>query len=109
MKSYVEEGIQIVELEGSIQQAQTDELEKILESFHARRHHNVIVDLSKVNHVCSSALGVLVTYKRLYKQEKGDLKLIITDENLQQLFEITMLDKVFEISETKKEAIEKFD
>lgn len=109
MRTLSNKGCQIIELDGNIQQIQMDGLEKALESCHTRRQYQVIVDLANVVHICSSALGLLVSYKRLYKQEKGDLQLVITDENLLKLFEITMLNKVFEISSTQKDAIEKFD
>lgn len=109
MNHYTEGTFQIVELQGHIQQEQTEELEKLLESFHARRQYKVILDLREVQHIPSTTLGVMVTYKRLYKQEGGDLKLILDNPNLQKLFEVTMLDKIFDISATKTEAVEKFD
>ncbi|MCS6985438.1 MAG: STAS domain-containing protein [Leptospiraceae bacterium] len=109
MRQFEEDGVIFVKLEGNIQQAQTDDLENLLESFHARRHYKVVLDLTEVSHICSSALGIMVTYKRLYKQEGGDLKLIVVSPNLQKLFEVTMLDQIFDIAETKTEAIEKFD
>ena len=55
-----------------------------------------------VKHICSSALGALVAIKRKIKDNEGDIKLVIVNENLLRLFQTTMLDKVFEIFDSRR-------
>jgi anti-anti-sigma factor len=62
-----------------------------------------------VKHICSSALGVLVAIKRKIKDNEGDIKLVIGSDNLIKLFETTMLNKVFEIYESRRECLTNFD
>jgi anti-anti-sigma factor len=62
-----------------------------------------------VKHICSSALGALVAVKRKLKDEDGDMKLILVNENLMRLFQTTMLDKVFEIYDSRRECLSTFD
>lgn len=68
----------------------------------------IILDLTKVHHICSTALGIFVATKRKLKPMNGDIKVIVVDEDLIQLFEITMLDKVFEIFPDLSAAMEGF-
>jgi anti-anti-sigma factor len=62
-----------------------------------------------VKHICSSALGVLVAVKRRIKDHEGDIKLVIINDNLLKLFQTTMLDKVFEIYDSRRECLGTFD
>jgi len=50
------------------------------------------------------ALGILVSYKKKFTENSGNIKIVITDEDLLELFEITMLDKIFEIFQDLKSA-----
>ena len=103
-----EQGVRILELKGNIQGDQTEQLESILEDLHNKENYKVIVNMKDVKHVCSSALGLLVSYKRNFSKAHGDLKIVLVNDELLQLFEITMLDKIFEIYKTQSEAIDAF-
>lgn len=109
MQRRVENGIDILELEGRIDQYSTDELERNLQDYLDNKKFKLIVDMSGVVHICSSALGVLVATKRKFQKYEGDIKLIVINENLKNLFEITMLNKVFELYEDMKMAMNSFD
>ncbi len=109
MKVISDDEIQIVVLEGRIDQEQSAELETQLEDFLSKGMCNICIDMMNVKHVCSSALGVLVAVKRKMKDREGDIKLVIIEDNLLKLFQTTMLDKVFEIYESQRECISAFD
>lgn len=109
MKKKVDGDINILILDGRIDQEMTDLLEKNLQEYLDTKKFKLIVDMTDVLHICSSALGVMVATKRKFQKFEGDIKLIIINENLKQLFEITMLNKVFEIFEDIKMALNSFD
>lgn len=104
-----DQGIDIIEFEGSIQEPETELLEKTLQGLLDVQKKRIIIDLSQVNHVCSSALGMMLTFHKEVKKTGGDIKLVLDTEELLQLFEITMLDKVFDISNNRKEALSAFE
>ena len=108
MKEYKEKNIIIIEITENIQKIQAEELEEKLFQLYSDKKNNILLDLREITHICSSALGNLVSYKRLLKKEGGDLRLIISSEELIQLFSITMLDKVFELFDSKEEAVLSF-
>ncbi len=109
MKILSEENYELIVLEGRIDQDMSEELESILQNCIDEEKYNICIDMIDVKHICSSALGVIVAIKRKLKDEDGDIKLVIANDNLLKLFQTTMLDKVFEIFESQRECINAFD
>jgi anti-anti-sigma factor len=109
MKRISEDNVEIIVLDGRIDQEGSEELESLLQACLKEKKYNICIDMINVKHICSSALGVLVSIKRKIKDHEGDIKLIIANENLLKLFQTTMLDKVFEIFESQRECMTTFD
>ncbi|MCX7678219.1 MAG: STAS domain-containing protein [Spirochaetes bacterium] len=109
MKVISNDDVEIIILEGRIDQDASAELESVLDNCIKRGRINICIDMVNVKHLCSSALGVLVAKKRKIKDKEGDIKLIIVDDNLMKLFQTTMLDRVFEIFESQRECLATFD
>jgi len=109
MKVISDDDIDIVVLDGRIDQDASAEMESLLQASIGKGHYNICIDMINVKHICSSALGVLVAVKRKIKDKDGDIKLVIADDNLLKLFQTTMLDKVFEIYESQRECLGAFD
>lgn len=109
MKRISEESYELIILDGRIDQEASEELETVLQDCLDNKRFNICIDMIDVKHICSSALGVLVAIKRKIKDNEGDIKLVIANDNLIRLFETTMLDKVFEIFESQRECLTTFD
>ncbi|MDR3237271.1 MAG: STAS domain-containing protein [Spirochaetia bacterium] len=103
------DSVEIITLDGRIDQDASEELESCIQGCLDEGRTNICIDMINVKHVCSSALGALVAKKRKIKDTDGDIKLIIVNENLLRLFQTTMLDKVFEIFDSKRECLTTFD
>ena len=65
----------------------------------------VVVDLSEATFIDSTTLGVLVGGVKRLRPTGGSLALVCTDQNIQKIFEITGLDRVFPIHETREAAL----
>lgn len=59
---------------------------------------NLLLDFSNVKFMSSAFLGLLVKIHKRVVEDGGELKLSNLDRNLQRVFQITRLDKVFDIS-----------
>ena len=70
---------------------------------------HVVVDLSETTFIDSTTLGVLVGGVKRLRPAGGQLSLVCSDRNITKIFEITGLDKVFPIHETRSEAVETID
>ena len=65
----------------------------------------VVVDLSKATFIDSTTLGVLVGGVKRLRPSGGSMAIVCSDQNIQKIFEITGLDRVFPIHESREEAL----
>jgi len=68
----------------------------------------LLLDLSEVDFIDSSGLGMLVSCLNTMKKAGGTLKLCSFQENPKHVFEMTRLDRIFEVFEDCDEAIGSF-
>ncbi|MBE9117782.1 STAS domain-containing protein [Lusitaniella coriacea LEGE 07157] len=67
---------------------------------------HVIVNLSQVNFIDSSGLTSLVAGMRDADKVKGTFRICNVHPEAKLVFEVTMMDSVFEIYETEEEALD---
>ena len=67
---------------------------------------HVVVDLTKTTFIDSTTLGVLVGGVKRLRPAGGQLSLVCSDRNITKIFEITGLDRVFTIRQTRNEAVD---
>jgi anti-sigma B factor antagonist len=65
----------------------------------------VIVDFSETTFIDSTTLGVLVGGVKRLRTNDGQLSLVCSDRNITKIFEITGLDRVFTIYDTRDKAL----
>ncbi len=68
--------------------------------------HHVVVNLGQVNFIDSSGLTSLVAGMRDADKVKGSFRICNVHSEGKLVFEVTMMDTVFEIFETQEEALE---
>jgi len=68
----------------------------------------VVVNLGAVNFIDSTALSTLVAGMKRARQAEGDLRLCKLQQPVRMIFELTRLDKAFEIFPGEDEAIDAF-
>jgi anti-sigma B factor antagonist len=66
---------------------------------------DVVIDFSKTTFIDSTTLGVLVGGVKRLRPNGGQLSLVCADRNITKIFEITGLDKVFPIYDSRDEAV----
>ena len=69
---------------------------------------NVIIDLSKVDWMNSTGLGILISGLTTLRNNEGELKLANVTEKIQSLLTITKLITVFECFDSLDEAVASF-
>jgi anti-sigma B factor antagonist len=71
-------------------------------------HRSIVVDLSDATFIDSTMLRVLLNVsKRLRPQ--GELLVVCHEHNIRKIFEITLLDRVFTIFDTRVDALAYLD
>lgn len=65
----------------------------------------IVVDLSEATFLDSMALGVLLGAKRDLAGTDGTLELVVTRDDIRRIFEITMLERIFVLHESRDAAL----
>jgi anti-sigma B factor antagonist len=97
--------IGVIEVKGSLVGGEeTDELRNAVADFIEQGTKKLIIDLSKVTYLNSTAIGVLVSAHTTFAKNKGRVKLCGINKNINNIFVITKLTLVFDVAETREEA-----
>ncbi|MFQ5528893.1 MAG: STAS domain-containing protein [Gemmatimonadota bacterium] len=67
-----------------------------------------VVDFTESSYIDSSGLGALVSLSRKIREAGGDLRLAGLNEDLSTLFELTKLNTLFQISDSRELALADF-
>ncbi|HTG53806.1 MAG TPA: STAS domain-containing protein [Gemmatimonadaceae bacterium] len=98
----------VVDVEGQLIVGNRNEFkQKVLDELE-RGARKVLIDFARTGYIDSSGLGVLVTLSRRIREEGGELRLANLNDDLKTLFELTKLDTLFQISDTKERALQSF-
>ena len=101
--------IGVLEVKGSlIAGEETDELRAAVADFVEQGNKKLIIDLSKVTYLNSTAIGVLVGAHYSYTRNKGLVRLCGINKNINNIFVITKLTMVFDVCDTRDDAVKAF-
>lgn len=100
--------VTIVEVTGQLivgnRQELKDEVLKSLDS-DSRKY---LIDFRDTAYIDSSGLGVLVSLSKKIREKGGEMRLSNLNEDLRTLFELTKLDTLFVIADSRAQALEDF-
>lgn len=68
-------------------------------------HHDLVVDMDRVDFLDSTGLGVLVGGLKKVRAEDGTMSLVCSQDRLLKIFKITGLAKVFTIHPSQEAAL----
>jgi anti-sigma B factor antagonist len=102
------DGVLICHIQGDIDIHSSPEFNKSVEKIAKDKSQKVVMEFSGVSYVDSSGLATLVAALKKLKSYGGKLKLANLSDKVKGLFEITRLDKLFDISDTEEEATRSF-
>lgn len=100
----LEKELPIIALEGEVDVYTAPQLKQQMISLLEEGAREVVVDLSRVDYLDSTALGVLIGGLKRLREMDGNLALVCPSPRIRRVFEITGLDKIFDIYDTEDEA-----
>ncbi len=96
----------VVDVEGQLIVGNRQELkQKVLEELE-KGERKFVVDFEKTGYIDSSGLGVLVSLSKKIREQGGELRLANLNEDLRTLFELTKLDTLFHIADSREAALQ---
>ena len=95
----------VIALSGEVDLYTAPEFKQQLLEVIGKGGKEVVVDLTETTFIDSTTLGVLVGGVKRLRPNGGQLSLVCSDRNITKIFEITGLNKVFPIYESRDEAV----
>lgn len=99
--------VKILHLTGSLEAKWQKELQEELEK-RSHKERDLVLDLEKVSFIDSSCLGTLVAVVRNLRDQKGDIKLCCLNDDVRSIFQITRLERIFELYDSIDEAVQSY-
>src|SRR5262249_3527634 len=90
-------GVATVGVAGEVDLYTAPALKTALRETIDRGARNVLVDLSRATFIDSTTLGVLMGAVKRLRPAGGELAIACSDPNIRKIFEITLLDRIFNI------------
>ena len=100
--------IYLLELSGRLDATCSGQLKDTVSAMINEQKKKILIDLSAVHFIDSSGLGMLVACLRSATKASGTLKITSLQKGPKKLFEVTRLDRVFEIFDDRDSAIKSF-
>lgn len=97
----------VLDIEGEVDVYTSPQLKQDLVQLTEQGVKRVIINLSKVEYLDSTGLGVLIGGLKRMREAGGNLALVGPGMRIQRIFEITGLNKIFDIYPTSEEAAAK--
>ena len=94
----------IIELEGEVDVYTAPQLKQQMIGILEGGARELVVNLEKVDYLDSTALGVLIGGLKRMRERDGNMVLVCPSPRIRRVFEITGLDKIFDIYNTEAEA-----
>ena len=99
------DGVAVISLGGEVDVYTSPRVKQEVVDLLNNGTHKLVVDLSGVEYLDSTGLGVLVGGLKRVRAHEGSLRLVCNQERILKIFRITGLTKVFPIHTTVEEAV----
>jgi anti-anti-sigma factor len=101
-------GVYVVQVEGQLIVGNRQELKDLVREALEAGERKFVIDFTDTGYIDSSGLGALVSISKKVREAGGDLRLAGLNEDLRSLFELTKLDTLFAIADTRAQALAAF-
>lgn len=95
----------IIEVEGEVDLYSSPELRKAVLQATENKTTAIIIDLEKVTYMDSSGVATLVEGLQESEKYSGNFAIANLDSKVKAVFELSRLDKVFQIYNSREEAL----
>lgn len=101
--------VAIVRFDGDLGGGDDADLKKLFVHLRQDGKTNVIADMTKVKFMDSTVIGLFVWGMKNLREVGGDWRMFGLEGTVHKIFEITHLDRAFQIFHTETEAVASFE
>lgn len=102
------DNVSVINLNGYLDAHTAPVLENDLTKLIDKNQFNIVVDFDELAYISSAGLGVFMAYIEKIRENNGDIKLAGMSEKVYNIFDLLGFPLLYEIYDTKDEAINKF-
>ena len=99
----------ILKIKGDVDLYSSPQVRKQILALANKKHANILVDFLEVTYMDSSGVATLVEALQLTNKNGGKLRLFNLGQPIKDVFELSRLDRVFEIYDNEEQALEGID
>ena len=100
--------VTLLSLEGSFELGKEAKLKEALLQHMSMAEAEIVLNLKDVDFIDSACLGALISVARRVRSSGGDIRLAQLNPEVASIFQITRLDKVFQIFDQPEEAVSSY-
>ena len=98
-------GAAVVRITGSVSISDAERLQEQLERLAADRVPVIVLDLERMDFICSLGLGAIICGHLRCRHHQGKIRLVNPSAQVRELLETTRLTKLFTVFETLEQAL----
>lgn len=102
------DGITLVEVDGELTVGNRERFKQVVLERVAAGERKFLMDFGESSYIDSTGLGALVSLSRKIREAGGQMRLTGLNEDLRTLFELTKLDTVFDLADSRAAAMSDF-
>jgi anti-sigma B factor antagonist len=100
--------VTVVDVDGQLIVGNRQELKRAVLAELESGERKFLIDFTDTGYIDSSGLGVLVSLSKKIREQGGELRLASLNEDLKTLFELTKLDTLFPIADSREAGLQGF-
>ena len=100
-----ENNIPLLEVNGEVDAYTSLQVEEAIGKILDEGKFKILLDLSDLNYIDSTGLGVLVKVLKRARTNKGDIRLFNLNRRVENVFKLTNLTRVFKIYKNREKAL----
>ena len=101
-----EDGIVLLEVEGEVDAHTAPRLKETFDDWLAQGHSRLVLDASRLEHMSSAGLRVLLYAHREARQLGGEVRLFGANAQVSRVIELAGFDRLLSVRDTRQEAME---
>lgn len=107
-RSMIDNQINVLRLSGELDLSSVPEVRRAIRALIEEGNTRFAINLSNLEFIDSSGLGVLVGGLARVREKQGEIKLVCDNRRILRVFEMTRLTQLFEIVEDERTALNAF-
>lgn len=108
-KKEVQPGIQLIELSGSVHTgSECKRLDQAVDEYIQQNQNRVIFDFTRVTHIDSSVIGLIVKSHTRLKKAGGELRLVVPGGMVEKVLKLTQVHRVITLYPSTADAVSNF-